>query len=96
MDLRTSSDTYVSLAGAETWVRLLLLAYCEVRVWAREVGEQERAEHSSELINNCAYGSRYKFLVAVDGLIFELEHYRVSIASSAPGIEGRCNSKSRR
>ena len=96
MDLRTSSDTYVSLAGAETWVRLFLFAYREVRHWAREAGEQEPAEHSSELINNCAYVSRYEFLVAVDGLIFELEHYRVSIASSASGIEGRCNSKSRR
>ena len=62
--------------------RLALLAYCEVRRWAREAGAQELAKHSSELINNCPYASRGEFLAAVDALIVELEHARGSVASS--------------
>jgi hypothetical protein len=47
--------------------------YCEVRRWARLAGEQELAEHSSELITHCPHASREEFLTQVDELIVELE-----------------------
>ena len=53
--------------------RLALLLYCEVRRWARLAGEQELAEHSSELITHCPHASREEFLTQVDDLIVELE-----------------------
>ena len=69
--------------------RLALLAYCEVRRWAREAGELELASHSSELINNCPYARRDEFLAAVDGLIIELAQARASFARSATGCYGQ-------
>ena len=62
--------------------RLALLAYCEVRRWAREADEQVLARHSSALVNNFPYASRDKFLAAIDELIDELEHVHSTIASS--------------
>jgi hypothetical protein len=56
--------------------RLALLAYCEVRHWARLAGEQGLAEHSSELITHCPHASRAEFLTQVDELIVELEQAR--------------------
>jgi len=56
--------------------RLALLLYCEVRRWARLAGEQELAEHSSELITHCPHASREEFLTQVDDLIVELEKAR--------------------
>lgn len=56
--------------------RLALLAYCEVRRWARLAGEQQLAEHSSELITQSPHTSRDEFLNHVDGLIHELEEVR--------------------
>jgi hypothetical protein len=53
--------------------RLALLTYCEVRRWARVAGEQQLAEHSSDLINNCPHASREEFMTRVDELIVELE-----------------------
>ena len=53
--------------------RLALLLYCEVRRWARLAGEQELAEHSSELIWRTPHASREEFLTHVDELIIELE-----------------------
>lgn len=53
--------------------RLALLAYCEVRRWAREAQAQELASHSSTLMKNFPYASRDEFLEAIDTLIAELE-----------------------
>ncbi|WP_157979497.1 hypothetical protein [Rhodoferax ferrireducens] len=60
--------------------RLALLAYCEVRRWARMAGEQELAKHSVEIINNIPHASREQFMAQVDELIVELEqaHFRVT------------------
>ncbi|CDS52980.1 hypothetical protein [Polaromonas sp. CG9_12] len=63
--------------------RLALLAYCEVRRWARQAEAQELARHSSALVNNFPHASRDDFLAAVDALIAELEQARCS-AGSAP------------
>lgn len=53
--------------------RLALLAYCEVRRWAREADAKELASHSSALVSNFPHSSRDDFLAAVDQLIAELE-----------------------
>jgi len=65
--------------------RLALLAYWEVRRWARDAEAQELARRSSALVNNFPHASRDEFLKAVDELIAELEHARCSIASP-PGL----------
>jgi len=62
--------------------RLALLAYCEVRRWAREANAQELATHSSALVNNFPYASREELLTAVDALIAELEQARQSLGSA--------------
>ena len=62
--------------------RLALLAYCEVRRWAREADLQVLARHSSALVNNFPYASRDKFLAAMDELIVELEQVCSSFVSS--------------
>lgn len=56
--------------------RLALLAYCEVRRWARLAGEQQLAEHSAGLITQAPLTSRDEFLTHVDVLILELEQAR--------------------
>jgi len=62
--------------------RLALLAYCDVRRWARSAGEQALAKHSSELVNNCPHASRAEFMSQVDELIQELEQTRHRVAGS--------------
>ena len=56
--------------------RLALLAYCEVRRWARQAGEQGLAAHSSALITHSPHVSREAFMAQVDELIDELEQVR--------------------
>lgn len=65
--------------------RLALLAYCEVRRWARMAGEQALAEHSSDLITQSPHSSREEFLAEVDELIVELEQVRSRVSGPAPG-----------
>ena len=64
--------------------RLALLAYCDVRRWARMVGEQAIAEHSSDLFTHSPHSNRNEFLAEVDELIAELEHVRTRGASPVP------------
>lgn len=60
--------------------RLALLAYCEVRRWARAAGEDALAEHATALVTDSPQASREAFLNDVDGLIVQLEeaHGRVT------------------
>ncbi len=60
--------------------RLALIAYCEVRRWARDAGDLILAEHASELITSSPHASREVFLGHIDDLIHELEDAR----STAP------------
>jgi hypothetical protein len=53
--------------------RLALLAYFEVRRWARMAGYPGLAAHASELITHAPHVSREAFLVEVDDIIAELE-----------------------
>ena len=68
--------------------RLALLAYCEVRRWARMAGEQALAEHSSDLITHSPHSSRAEFLAGVDDLIVELEQVHSRVLGPAPGLQG--------
>ena len=56
--------------------RLALLAYCEVRRWARKAGELELAEHSSLMFTGHPHATRGAFLVHIDDLIGELDRVR--------------------
>lgn len=53
--------------------RLALLAYCEVRRWARVAGEDALAEQATVLVTHSPQVSRAAFLNQVDGLIEQLE-----------------------
>jgi hypothetical protein len=53
--------------------RLALLSYCEVRRWARLAGNEQLAEHSTEVVTNAPPASREVFLGRIDSLIVELE-----------------------
>jgi hypothetical protein len=53
--------------------RLALLAYCEVRRWARQAGENGVAERASALFTGSPHVSRDAFLCQIDALITELE-----------------------
>lgn len=53
--------------------RLALLAWCEVRRWARQAGEAGLAERSTDLITRSPPGSREQFMTEIDGLIEALE-----------------------
>jgi hypothetical protein len=63
--------------------RLALLAYCEVRRWARVAGEQALAEQSSGLIHNGPHANRDAFIADVDALIDALEHARERVIVNA-------------
>ena len=67
--------------------RLALLAYCEVRRWAREAQADELASRSSALMSNFPYPSRDDFLAAVDELIAQVEHVHGSVAIATPGAQ---------
>ena len=64
--------------------RIALLAYCEVRRWARVAGEQALAQQSAALISDLPHADRATFLAAVDSLIDELELARLRFSMQAP------------
>jgi len=70
--------------------RLALLAYCEVRRWARQAGETEVAEHAAAMITETPYASRESFLAQVDGLIRELDEVRSRFDLLGAGTAGVC------
>lgn len=53
--------------------RLALLAYCEVRSWARQAGEVEIANHSTQIFTQDPCVSKEAFLAKVDILVTQLE-----------------------
>lgn len=64
--------------------RLALLAYCEVRRWARQAGEPELADRSTELITRHPHASRDQFMAQIDGLISELERAHTRVCAQHP------------
>ena len=63
--------------------RLALLAYCEVRRWARQAGETDIAEHAAAMITETPHASRESFIEQVDGLITELDDVRLRFVRGA-------------
>ena len=61
--------------------RLALLAYCEVRRWARQAGEAELADRSTELITRHPHASRDQFMEQIDDLILALEQAHTRVAN---------------
>ena len=53
--------------------RLALLAYCEVRRWARQSGEDGVAQRAAGLFTQSPHASRDAFLGQIDALLAELE-----------------------
>lgn len=49
--------------------RLALLSYCEVRRWARLVGDEDLAAQASAMMTRAPHASREEFLAQVDKLI---------------------------
>ena len=62
--------------------RLALLAYCEVRRWARDAGDPVLADHASQVITGSPHASREAFLAQIDTLIHELEDVPARTASA--------------
>ena len=64
--------------------RLALLAYCEVRRWARQAGESALAERSAALVTRSPQASREQFMAEVDELIEQLQqaHGRLVVAAA--------------
>jgi hypothetical protein len=80
-------DLLGDLHGARTrgdLGRLALVAYCDVRHWARLAGERGLARHSSELIAQSPHASREEFVAQVDELIVELEQARSRVEDPHP------------
>jgi hypothetical protein len=53
--------------------RLALLAYCDVRGWARQAGQPEIADSATRMFTENPCVSKNEFLVKVDTLIAVLE-----------------------
>jgi len=64
--------------------RLALIAYCEVRRWARMAGEQEVAERSSAMITVSPHASKDAFLAEIDALIRALEQLGPKFITASP------------
>jgi hypothetical protein len=69
--------------------RLALLAYCEVRRWARQANEPAIASHSATMVTDGPHASREAFLGEIDQLIDELvaAHVRLLEAESRAAAE---------
>jgi hypothetical protein len=63
--------------------RLALLAYCEVRRWARQAGEHALAERSTELITRSPHANREQFMAQMDVLIGHLEQVHARLLAQS-------------
>lgn len=63
--------------------RLALLAYCEVRSWARQAGESCISEHSTQIFTQDPCVSKEDFLGKVDLLIAALERLQATYPDTA-------------
>ena len=64
--------------------RLALIAYCEVRRWARHAGEAQIAEHASEMITASPHANREDFLAHIDEMMRELSAARSRLDAATP------------
>lgn len=63
--------------------RLALLAYCDLRSWARQAGEVDVAHRSSAIFTQHPHTSTDDFLAQVDDLIGDLVTMRCHYATAA-------------
>jgi len=63
--------------------RLALLAYCEVRRWARQAGETALADRSAQLVTCSPQSTREEFMSEVDQLIGMLQQIRARLNATA-------------
>jgi len=64
--------------------RLALIAYCDVRRWARQAGEYDIARQSMAMFTDEPHASREAFLDKVDALLHELEQLQSRWQSELP------------
>ena len=64
--------------------RMALIAYCDVRRWARQAGEHDIAQTSALMFTEQPHASREHFLERIDTLIFELTQASLD-RQSGPG-----------
>jgi hypothetical protein len=69
--------------------RLALIAYCDVRRWARQAGEVGIAKNSAAMFTDVPHANREVFLQQVDSLMLELEQAQSRLQEPAPSEEGR-------
>jgi len=69
--------------------RLALLAYCEVRRWARTAGEGDLAVHAGSLVIDSPQPNREAFLAAIDELIRALERLQIEPPRGRPSAATR-------
>jgi hypothetical protein len=67
--------------------RLALIAYCDVRRWARRAGERSLADHSAAMFTEQPHASREAFLEQVDSLVSELEQARSRLFAAVPDVD---------
>lgn len=65
--------------------RLALIAYCDVRRWARQAGESEIARQSLAMFTDEPHASREAFLDKVDVLLHKLEQVQ-QLQSELPAL----------
>jgi hypothetical protein len=56
--------------------RLALLAYCEIRNWARQAGKMDIADNATKMFTEDPCVNKDEFLAKVDHLITSLEQQR--------------------
>jgi hypothetical protein len=66
--------------------RLALLAYCEVRSWARQAGEPGIADHSTQIFTQDPCVSKQAFLAKVDLLVTALERLQAGYPARAGSL----------
>ncbi len=59
--------------------RLALIAYCDVRRWARQAGEFDIARHSMAMFTGEPHASREAFLEKVDVLLHDMEQVQARL-----------------
>lgn len=64
--------------------RLALLAYCEVRSWARQAGRSDIAEVATRMFTETPCVCKEEFLLKIDGLIGTLECHKQSYQKLKP------------
>ena len=66
--------------------RLALIAYCDVRRWARQAGEFDIAHHSLAMFTDEPHASRDAFLEKVDLLLHDLQQVQMRLQAEVEAL----------